>query len=322
MSKAWECKVVLLINLGGPDSINAVGPFLYNLFSDPDIMGYNRFILKPLARLISRRRTGVVSEYYRLIGGKSPILELTMQQGIALEKALSSHGNYRVFIAMRYWHPLIEETVRSIVTIEPREIILFPLYPHYSITTTGSSLNEFERVWRRFGSRSVKITKVEEWYDHPAYIGAMCNSIERTLLSFNLSIKNTHIVFSAHGIPLKFIERGDPYAEQIEKSVTLIEERLGGEGNYHLSYQSRVGPLKWLGPSTEEVLKKLGEEKVRDVVLVPISFISDHLETLYEMDILYREKSCELGITNFYRVPALNDHPMLIEAMKDIVLRL
>lgn len=312
---------ILLINLGGPDSLDAVEPFLYNLFSDPDIMGYNRFILKPLAKFISRKRTPVVRGYYSLIGGKSPILELTVRQGEALEKALSSYGRYQVFISMRYWRPLIGKTVQKLLTIAPQEIIVLPLYPHYSVTTTGSSLNEFDRAWRKSGFREIKVSKVKEWYDHPSYIGAMCDSIEKALDSFKLDIKSAHIVFSAHGIPLKFIEQGDPYAEQIERSVALIKERLGPGGNYHLSYQSRVGPLKWLGPSTEEVLKELGEKKIKDVVLVPISFVSDHLETLYEMDILYREKAHEYGIPNFYRVPALNDHPLLIEALKEIVLQ-
>lgn len=322
MTNRLKSTAVLLINLGGPDSLDSVEPFLYNLFSDPDIMGYNRLILKPLAKFISRRRTPVVKGYYSLIGGKSPILELTMRQGKALEKALSAYGGYQVFIAMRYWHPLIAETVQEVLTIAPQEVIVLPLYPHYSVTTTASSLNEFNRVWRRSGSEGIKVQRIKEWYNHPSYIGAMCDSIEKALDAFKLDIKSAHIVFSAHGIPLKFIEQKDPYAAQIERSVALIKERLGPEGNYHISYQSRVGPLKWLGPSTEEVLKELGEKKAPDVVLVPISFISDHLETLYEMDILYREKALEYGISNFYRAPALNDHPLLIEALKEIVLQI
>lgn len=312
---------ILLINLGGPDSLDAVEPFLYNLFSDPDIMGHNRLILKPLAKLISRRRAPLVKGFYSLIGGKSPIVELTECQGKALEKALSSYGRYQVFIAMRYWHPLIGETVQKILTLAPQEIIVLPLYPHYSVTTTGSSLNEFNRAWRKSGPKEIRVSMIKEWYDHPSYIKAMCHSIEKALDSFKLDIRNAHIVFSAHGIPLKFVEQGDPYAGQIERSVELIKGRLGPEGNYHLCYQSRVGPLKWLGPYTEEVLKGLGKKKVKNVVLVPVSFVSDHLETLYEMDILYKEKAHEYGIPHFYRVPALNDYPLLIEALMEIVLQ-
>jgi len=312
---------ILLINLGGPDSLDSVRPFLCNLFSDPDIMGQNRLLLKPLAWFISRKRAPAVQKYYTLIGGKSPLLELTRQQGDALSKALASHGRFEIFVAMRYWHPLIEEVVKEILMSHARQVIVLPLYPHYSATTTGSSLNEFNRVWQRLGADKIKVNPIREWYDHPAYIRAMCDTIQQCVDSHKLDIESARIVFSAHGIPLKFIEQGDPYAQQIERSVELIAGELGLRENYHLCYQSRVGPLKWLGPSTEELLKELAAKKVRDVVLVPISFVSDHVETLYEMDILYREKAVEYGISNFYRAPALNNSPFLIEALKELVLQ-
>jgi len=312
---------ILLINLGGPDSLDSVRPFLCNLFSDPDIMGQNRLLLKPLAWFISRKRSPAVQKYYTLIGGKSPLLELTRQQGDALNKALVPHGRFKVFVAMRYWHPMIEEVVKEILTSPVQQVIVLPLYPHYSATTTGSSLNEFNRVWQRLGADKIKVSPIREWYDHPSYIQAMCETIQQCVDSHQLDIRSASIIFSAHGIPLKFIEQGDPYARQIERSVELIAGQLGLRENYHLCYQSRVGPLKWLGPSTEEVLKELGAKKVRDVVLVPISFVSDHLETLYEMDILYREKAVEYGISNFYRAPALNNSPFLIEALKELVLQ-
>ena len=312
---------ILLINLGGPDSLDSVRPFLCNLFSDPDIMGQNRLLLKPLSWFISRKRAPAVQKYYSLIGGKSPILELTRQQGEALNKALAPHGHFEVFVAMRYWHPMIEKVVKEILTSPAGQVIVLPLYPHYSATTTGSSLNEFNRVWQRLGPDKIKVSPIREWYDHPTYIRAMCDTIQQCADSHNLDLRDTSIVFSAHGIPLRFIEQGDPYARQIEKSVELIAEQLGLRENYHLCYQSRVGPLKWLGPSTEELLKELAAKKVRDVLLVPISFVSDHLETLYEMDILYREKAIEYGISNCYRAPALNNSPFLIEALKELVLQ-
>ncbi len=310
---------VLLLNLGGPDSLESVEPFLYNLFSDPDIMGNNRFLIKHLAKSISRRRAPSVREYYSLIGGKSPILELTFRQGEALEKALLTYRCFIVFAAMRYWHPMIEDVVKEMLTLPLRKVIVLPLYPHYSITTTGSSLNEFKRVWKQIGNTNIEVRTVREWYENPLYIDAMCDIIQKTLESRKLDIQSTHIVFSAHGIPLKFIKRGDPYARQIERSVDLISGRLGLEKNYHLCYQSHVGPLKWLGPSTEDMLRDLGKKGVKDIVMVPISFVSDHFETLYEMDILYREKAQEYGISNFCRAPALNDSPLFIEALKDIV---
>jgi len=312
---------ILLINLGGPDSLESVEPFLFNLFSDPDIMGYNRILLKPLAKFISKRRSPVVRGYYSLIGGKSPILELTRQQAEALQKALPDSDRFKVFTAMRYWHPFIEAVVNDIIDFQPQKIIVLPLYPHYSITTTGSSINEFNRVWNRIGNPGIEVRIVREWHKNPFYIDAVCETIVKTIESHKLDIKTTQIVFSAHGLPLRFIKDGDPYATQIEKGVETISRQLGLGKNCHLSYQSRVGPMKWLGPYTEDVLKELGDRKVSSVVLVPISFVSDHLETLYEMDILYREKAKGYGISNYYRVPALNDSPLFIKALKDIVLQ-
>lgn len=315
---------VLLINLGGPDSLDAVEPFLYNLFSDPDIMGYNRFILKPLARYISRKRSPQVREFYKLIGGRSPILELTNQQAEALKielSQISKTGRYEVFVAMRYWRPMIEDVVKEMISLPLERVIVLPLYPHYSVTTTGSSLNEFNRIWRRIGPPAVEVRFVREWYNHPIYIEAMKEMVTNAMDTNGLNLENCHIVFSAHGLPVKFIEKGDPYSRHIEETVTLISDRLGSEGNYHLCYQSRVGPLKWLGPYTEEMLKELGEKGVTNVLLVPISFVSDHLETLYEMDILYKEAALRYGIKHYYRAPALNNSPLLIEALKDIVVQ-
>ncbi|MBI5756316.1 MAG: ferrochelatase [Nitrospirae bacterium] len=312
---------ILLINLGGPDSLESVEPFLFNLFSDPDIMGYNRILLKPLAKFISRRRSPLVRGYYNSIGGKSPILELTRQQAEALQKALPDSDRFKVFVAMRYWHPFIEDVVKDIIDFQPQKIIVLPLYPHYSITTTGSSINEFNRAWSHHGDTHVEVKIVREWYDNPFYINALCETVLKTFEYNRLDLKTTHIVFSAHGIPLRFIKDGDPYSEQIEKCVELTARQLGVIKNCHLSYQSRVGPLKWLGPYTEDVLKELGDRKVSSVVLVPISFVSDHMETLYEIDILYRKRAKGYGISNYYRVPALNDSPLFIESLKDIVLQ-
>ena len=188
------------------------------------------------------------------------------------------------------------------------------------MTTTGSGFNEFKRVLTGIGTPTIEIRYINDWYENPSYIDAVCETIEKTADSHHLDINKIQIVFSAHGIPRKFIRRGDPYARQVEKSVELIAGRLGNLKNYHLSYQSRVGPLKWLGPSTDEVLKNLGKDGVKDVMLVPVSFVSDHVETLYEMDILYKEKARAYGITNYYRAPALNDSPLLIDALKEMVL--
>jgi len=310
---------VLLINMGGPTSLDEVEPFLYNLFSDPDIMGINRFILKPLARIIAKRRAPVAKDFYKKIGGKSPLVHITMRQGEALEKALASYASFMVFVAMRYSHPLIKDVVPEMLTIPFRKIIVLPLYPQYSITTTGSCINEFNRVWDKVGSSKVEVHRVTEWYENPLYIDAICETINTTAEKHNLNRKDVHILFSAHGIPVKFIRQGDPYIREIEKTVDLVMSRLGW-GIPHIGYQSRVGPYKWVGPSVEEMLQKLGEENVKTLIVVPISFVSDHIETLYEIDVYLKEKARSYGILHFYRAPSLNTSPVFIEALKNIVI--
>ena len=237
---------VLLINMGGPDSLDAVEPFLYNLFSDSDIMGFNKVllpVLKPLARFIARKRAPKVKKYYSAIGGKSPIVKLTMQQGKALEEALQKQGNIWVFVSMRYWHPTIEEAVTDMLEFPLTKLIVLPLYPHYSVTTTGSGFNEFKRVLKGLGTPTIEIRYINDWHDNPSYIDAVCETIQNTADLNKLDIHKIPIVFSAHGLPMKFIRRGDPYARQVEKSVELITGLLGYLKNFHLSFLSRVGPL-------------------------------------------------------------------------------
>ncbi|MCC7203355.1 MAG: ferrochelatase [Nitrospirae bacterium] len=323
MTDGKSTTAVLLINMGGPDSLDAVEPFLYNLFSDSDIMGFNRVllpVLKPLARLIARSRAPKVKKYYSAIGGKSPIVKLTMQQAKALEESLQKQGNIWVFVSMRYCRPTIEDAVKDMLEFPLTKLIILPLYPHYSVTTTGSAFNEFKRILKGIGTPTIEIRYINDWHDNPSYIDAVCETIQDTASLHHLDIHKTPVVFSAHGLPMKFIRRGDPYAKQVEKSVELIAGRLGNLKDYHLSYQSRVGPLRWLGPSTDDVLRQIGSKGAKNVMLVPISFVSEHVETLYEMDILYKEKAGEYGITNFYRAPALNDSPLLIDALKEMVI--
>lgn len=323
MTEGKSTTAVLLINMGGPDSLDAVEPFLYNLFSDSDLMGFNRVllpVLKPLARFIARSRAPKVKKYYSAIGGKSPIVKLTMQQAKALEESLQKQGNIWVFVSMRYCRPTIEDAVKDMLEFPLTKLIILPLYPHYSVTTTGSAFNEFKRILKGLGTPTIEIRYINDWHDNPSYIDAVCETIQDTASLNHLDIHKTPVVFSAHGLPMKFIRRGDPYAKQIKKSVELITGRLGNLKDCHLSYQSRVGPLRWLGPSTDDVLRQIGSTGAKDVMLVPISFVSEHVETLYEMDILYKEKAREYGITNFYRAPALNDSPLLIDALKEMVI--
>lgn len=311
---------ILLLNMGGPDSPEAVEPFLVNLFSDPDIIQLPfgvHYFQKNLAQLIAKRRAEKVQSYYRKIGGKSPLTEITQKQAKALEEALKPHGDYRVFTGMRYWHPLIEATLREIIKSGIRKIIALPLYPQYSITTTGSSFNELKRSIRKMNVNYLSVSYIDHWYDEPGYIEALTATIRETRKKCSSSAP---ILFSAHGLPQKVIDGGDPYQYQTEETVRRVMEKLG-PAEYYLSYQSKVGPAKWLEPATDKFLAELAAKGVRDLLMVPISFVADNSETSYEMDILYREKAAALGMTSFYRVPCLNDRPELIETLKSLVLK-
>ena len=312
---------VLLINLGGPDSLEAVEPFLFNLFSDKDIISLPfgfQWLLPVLAAFISKRRCSVVKEYYRLIGGKSPIRELTEAQREALERLLSKDGNYRVFTGMRYWKPTIEEALDQIVKESIKKVIVLPLFPQYSITSSGSGMNELNRLIKK-KRLDLQIQPIYEWYNQPSYIQAVVENIQEGKKLFpKEAAGKIHVLFSAHGVPEKVILKGDPYQKQIKETVNLLAPYLKEEG-VHLAYQSKIGRLKWIGPSVEEKLKELAEQKVQKILVVPISFVSDHSETLYEIDILFKGIATELGIPYFYRMPSLNTSPVFIRALKETV---
>jgi len=310
--------------MGGPASLDDVEPFLYNLFMDPDIIEIplGKLFRPFIAGKISKKRSEKVRNYYKKIGGKSPLLELTRNQAHALEKALSSEGEYGVFVAMRYWHPFTEEAIGEILAYNPEKLVLLPLYPHYSGTTTGSSFNEFDRAWKKGGKSAIEVIKINSYYDQAGYIHTWVQLIRDKLHKMDDRVKrNSHLIFSAHGIPQKLVDRGDPYQKHTEASVRLILEKLQWEGEWSLSYQSRVGPVKWLFPATDELLVRLGQKGTKSVLMVPISFVSDHSETLYEMDIQYRELAEKSGIENFGRVAVPNCDESFIESLKDIVLK-
>ena len=319
MSENKTC--ILLMNMGGPATLDDVEPFLYNLFMDPDIIEIplGRLLRPFIAKKISKKRSAKVRGYYEKIGGGSPLLRLTENQAAALENTLSSSGNFKTFVAMRYSPPFTEEAIRKIVLEEPRRIVLLPLYPQYSGTTSGSSFNEFYRVWKKVGMKNVDVVEIKDWYNHSGYISAWVGLIKESLEKVDNG--KLHIIFSAHGIPQKNVEKGDPYQEQTEETVRLILKELKWEGAWSLSYQSKVGPVKWLEPATDTLLEELGQRGVESVLMVPISFVSDHSETLYEMDIQYRELAEETGIKNFNRASTANCNPVFIEALKDIVLQ-
>jgi ferrochelatase len=306
---------VLLLQMGGPDSLDAVEPFLFNLFSDRDIIRIGPAFLQPLiARFISRRRSKKVGEYYRQIGGRSPIRELTEGQATELEKALGE--GYRCFVAMRYSKPDTLEALAAIRREGIGRIIVLSLYPHYSAATSGSSLNELERVLAQSRLR-FDLAYIRQFYDHPGYIAALAEKVEKGLAGFS-DRGEVQLVFSAHGLPQSFIDSGDPYLAHIQETVRLTMERFGGI-SHHLAFQSRAGPVKWLEPSTEATIADLAASGCKSLLMVPLSFVSDHIETLYEIDIQYGEEAEKLGITNFQRTESLNSSPAFIACLAELV---
>jgi len=317
---------VLLLNLGGPERIQDVGPFLYNLFSDPEIIRLpNPALQKPLAWLISSLRAGKSQEAYRSIGGGSPLRRITEQQARELQSTLRSRGvEATSYVAMRYWHPFTESAVADIKADGVDEVVVLPLYPHFSISTSGSSFRELQRLRQADpGFARLPIRCIRSYFNDPGYIDAMAGLIAREIEAC-ADPASAHVFFSAHGVPKSYVEEaGDPYQQEIEACAGLIMDRLAqqlGHGNpFTLAYQSRVGPVEWLRPYTDDALHELGEAGVKDLVVVPISFVSEHIETLEEIDIEYREIATESGISNFRRVPALDTDSTFITALADLV---
>jgi protoporphyrin/coproporphyrin ferrochelatase len=308
---------VVLFQLGGPDTLAAIEPFLYNLFCDPDIIDFPfaRLGRKPLAKLISTTRARRVQHHYATIGGGSPIRRFTERQARALECELQSHGlDAHCFVAMRYWHPFTSEAIVQLEAAECEEVVLLPLYPQYSSTTVGSSLNEWNRLFRG----NVPVRTVFPFYQHPMYLDAVIEKIEEALARFP-EPERAELVFSAHSVPMSVIAKGDPYQRQIEDTVRLLMERGGWQNRHRLCYQSKVGASKWLQPSLHRALHDLASEKKQDVCIVPVAFVSDHVETLGEIDHEAREEAHRLGIPHFEMSAGLNDSPKFISAIAHLV---
>ncbi len=326
MTDKNETVGVVLFQLGGPDSYDAVEPFLYNLFMDPFIIDIPLgFLLrKPLSKFISKRRSVGVIEDYKTMGQPSPITDITEKQANALRAALNQQDpdrDYKTFIAMRYWHPLTKETVRHVLEAEVDRLILLPLYPQYSKTTSGSSLYEWNRQSKNTPVADIPTTVIESYHDDPQYIDSVVHCVKRAIDRHFASSENLHLLFSAHGVPLKVIKNGDPYQHHIETTVKLVMERLSTAYPHYLSYQSKVGPQKWLEPSTIDMLEQLGANGVKDLLVVPIAFVSDHLETLYELDIEDREIAEGGGIENYHVMEGINDTPVFIRALSSLIQR-
>jgi protoporphyrin/coproporphyrin ferrochelatase len=306
---------VVLLNLGGPEKIEDVEPFLFNLFSDRMIIRLGpAFLQKPIARFISRRRAPKSSQAYAKIGGGSPLNRITEAQAQALEKELKAYGSYRVVVAMRYWKPRATETLAALQQQNIQKIIALPLYPHYSIATTGSSVADLVEAGRSF-SPVFSIETIDSWQTQPRYIRALANTIREGTGKFGS--ENVQVVYSAHSLPVKFIQEGDPYVDHLKQTIAEVEKITGLEGK--LCFQSRSGPVEWLSPSPPDMLAELAGSGCRNVLMVPISFVSDHVETLYEIDMLYHGMARDLGM-RLERSPSLNLEPEFIKALEELVL--
>ena len=315
-----ERTAVVLFNLGGPDSLGSVRPFLFNLFADPDIFKFPLgFVTQKLfAYMISRRRAPEARKGYAAIGGKSPLLENTRAQAIALQLALAEEGAYDVYVCMRYWHPLTKEVVTELKQKSYTQLVLLPLYPQYSSTTSGSSYNEFMRQCTRQHYRPETVY-IEHWYESDTYQRAIIEAIQNEAKKLpDPDPSNIELLFSAHGLPQKIVDGGDPYAQHIVATYEAIVDTLDWP-NTNLCFQSRVGPLAWLKPYTEDVIKAKAQAGTEQILVYPIAFVSDHVETLYELGIQYAELAKQQGVAHYHVVPALNDNPLLIEALKDCV---
>jgi ferrochelatase len=315
---------VVLMNMGGPDSLEAVQPFLRNLFSDRDLIklpwgGLGQGLL---ARLIAGRRAPKVRELYRSIGGKSPIAELTWRQARGLEAALRGAGrDCRCYVAMRYWKPFADDAARTLRADGVDRVLALTLYPQFSFATTGTSLKDLRRALEA-AAVSAPLEAIDRYGDDDAYLDALAETVTDGLAGFPADARaHVPVLFSAHGLPQRYVDRGDPYEREVRATVAGVVARLGLADRWHLGFQSKVGPVKWLGPSTEAVIHDLARGGAKALLVVPVAFVSDHIETLQEIDLLYRDVARDAGITGFRRAPALNDRPAFIAALAGLVQR-
>jgi ferrochelatase len=306
-------KAIVLFNLGGPDGADAVQPFLFNLFNDPAIIGLPNPLRWLIAKFIAKRRAPIAQEIYGEIGGKSPLLDLTREQAVALEKHLND--DTRVFICMRYWHPMSNSTALAVKNFDPDEIILLPLYPQFSVTTTGSSLQDWHRAAKKIDLKK-PTTSICCYPEEANLIKAQADLL---IEGIGQSGNSPRVLFSAHGLPKKVIDKGDPYQGQIEQTAKAIAAAAKlEESTWRVCYQSRVGPLEWIGPSLDEEIQRAAEDNI-GLVILPIAFVSEHSETLVELDIEYRKMAEELNVPSYTRIPAVGTHPDFIAGLAGLV---
>ena len=309
---------VVLMNLGGPDSLAAVEPFLFNLFSDPAIIRVPGFLRLPLGRLLARRRARTAREIYRHLGGKSPLLANTQAQARALEAVLGS--GHRCFVAMRYWHPMSAQTARQVAEWEPEEIVCLPLYPQFSTTTTASSLTAWQIAASQHGlsrpTRTISCYPCE-----PGLVEAIAGLVGPVLDAVSMGGSQPRLLLTAHGLPKRIVRAGDPYSTQVEQTASAVVAALSRPGlDWRVCYQSRVGPLEWIGPATDDEIARAGRDKV-PVVVAPISFVSEHSETLVELDLDYRRLAEGAGVVGYHRVATVGVEPAFIRSLAMLVNR-
>lgn len=310
---------VVLFNLGGPDQPDSVQPFLFNLFSDPAIISVPQPFRWLLAKLISTRRAPIAKEIYDHIGGKSPLLELTQDQARALDTACADDGEVKAFICMRYWHPMSAETAQAVKDYNPDQVVLLPLYPQFSTTTSGSSIKDWYQAVARVGL-AAPTKEVCCYPTDKGWVASQASLVRQTYDAVELN-KPPRVLFSAHGLPKKVIAKGDPYQWQVEQTSQAVVDALKIDGlDWVVCYQSQVGPLEWIGPSTEDEIERAGKDGV-PLIVVPIAFVSEHSETLVELDIEYGELAEHAGVPEYKRVPAVGTHPDFIEGLASLVKR-
>jgi ferrochelatase len=310
---------VVLFNLGGPDSLDSVEPFLFNLFTDPAIIGLPSPVRHVIAKLIVRRRASTARAIYARMGGSSPLLANTEAQARALQEHLADLGEVRVFVCMRYWHPMSEAAAAAVKSFDPHRIVLLPLYPQFSTTTTASS----QKAWRA-SARSVGIavpTKLVCCYPTaPGFVAAATTLMRRGIAeAASAGHQRVRVLFSAHGLPKRIVSRGDPYEAQVRLTARTVAMQLGlSDEDWIVCFQSRVGPLEWIGPYTDDEIRRAGRDGV-GIVLFPVSFVSEHSETLVELDLDYRRLAEEAGVSCYVRVPTVSTDPAFIDSLADLV---
>jgi len=317
-------KTALMIsNMGGPDSLDDVEPFLRNIFNDPDIIDIPLpgLIRKRFVRWLAGRRGPKSRNIYRQIGGKSPLLDITRAQAGLLETVLNRGGaEFTVFPAMRYWSPLVEDVWADLLGGGFDKAVVLSLYPFYSTATGGSLVNLIGRLNKQSGFDESDLCVIDRFGDHTAFLKAMAEQIRRFLVKHSLADKDTvDLLCSTHSIPVRRIKRGDPYLDEVKQAVENLKDLLPDNIRVHLSFQSKIGPIKWLEPSTPDKIDELAGLGVRELVVYPLGFVADNSETLYELDILYRNHAATRGIESFLLIDAMNTDELFIEALADVV---